>query len=453
MVPWPERIGSDMTTIADLQIVRPGDSGYERVRHVYSSTGSPATVFLPRTAGETAQALGLARAGGGELSIRSGGHGISSIATNDGGSVVDLRHLDGIDHLGGSRVRLGPGARWGQVARGLSEWGLALTSGDSGDVGVGGLATTGGIGLLGRLQGLTIDRLRSAEVVTADGRIVRASADENSDLFWAVRGAGGNVGIVTSFDFDAGTTPVVAHATFAYEFLDVAASLQAWGRTVESAPREVSAFLYVGAGRRPFAQATVVYAGDDPAAASTALEPFARLHRVVGQRAELTSYANVPLASGSPHSGQQGASAHSGLVDHLDEAVTQALAALLETRGAEMVQIRSVGGAINDVGSHETAYAHRHQNFSVAAVSTGAPMAFDTAWEPVRRLMDGMYLSFESLHRPEAVADAFPPATLERLRGVKGIWDPDDVFSQNFDVSQAGAATGYQAPAGAASPG
>lgn len=424
-----------MRTVEDLEIVRPGDEAYAAVRHVYSAQGSPAMVVLPRSAEDTARALEFARTGPGPLSIRSGGHGISSIATNHGGVVIDLRHLSGIEHLGGTGVRVGPGARWSEVARTIYDWGLALTSGDSGDVGVGGLATTGGIGLLGRAQGLTIDRMTAADVVTADGRLVRASRDENPELFWALRGAGANVGIVTAFEFDAGDTPIVARATFAYEYSDIEDSLQRWGSAVEAAPREVSAFLYIGAGARPFAQATVVYAGDDPAAAETALEPFARLPRLVGQRAEMTPYPNVPLSSGSAHSGRQTAVMHSGLVDHLDPDVSARIAHLLRTNGAEMIQIRSAGGAINDMPAAETAYAHRHQNFSVTAVSSRPGERFDAAWEAVREMTDGLYLSFESNHRPRDVAAAFPPATLERLRGIKRQWDPEDVFSQNFDVA------------------
>lgn len=423
-----------MASTKDLEIIRPGQSAYEAVRHVYSSTGSPAAVLLPTSAAEVADAVKFARSQPGPLAIRSGGHGISSIATNDGGTVIDLRRLDAVEHLGGAAIRVGPGARWGGVARALYPWGLALTSGDSGDVGVGGLATTGGIGLLGRSQGLTIDRMRAAELVTADGRMLRLSLDEHPELFWAVRGAGANIGIVTAFEFEAATTPVVARASVMYDLASPAAFLEQWGATVEAAPREVSAFLYIGGGHRPFAQATVVYAGGEAAAAGRALEPFVQLPGVAGQRAELVPYPNVPLTSGAPHTGQQAAVMHGGLAGHIDTDLAARLAVLLRAPGIDMVQIRSAGGAINDVPADETAYAHRHQNFSVTAVAGRPSSSFDVGWAPVRQRMDGMYLSFESHHRPEDVSAAFPPETLRRLRRIKADWDPDDVFSQNFDV-------------------
>jgi FAD/FMN-containing dehydrogenase len=420
-----------------MEITRPVDRGYAALRHVYSRTGQPGSVLLPRSTDELVEALGIVRASGRPFSIRSGGHGISSIATNDGGDVIDLRWLASVEHRGGTHVRIGPGARWGAVAHELSPLGLAISSGDSGDVGVGGLATTGGVGLMGRAHGLTIDRLRSAEIVTADGRVHRVSETEDPDLFWAVRGAGANFGIVTSFEFDAAETSDVVQATVAYQPTDLAAFLFAWGRTVEQAAREVSAFLYIGAGPRPFAQATVVYAGDDLGAAVPELERFVRLPGTAGQRSMVVPYSAVPLTSGAPHTGQQRAATHTGLAVHLDDDLSARIAVLLRAGGAEMVQIRSVGGAVNDVDPDATAYAHRHQNFSVTAVSMDGGPAFDRAWEPVHERMDGMYLSFESDHRPEAVAEAFPPRTLERLRTLKAQFDPDDVFDQNFDVTEA----------------
>lgn len=427
-----------MSATTSVDEVRPGDRGYEALRHVYSARGRPASVLLPRDGQQAAAALTIARSRPGPLSIRSGGRGISSIATNTGGTVVDLRHLDQVEHLGGARVRIGAGARWAQVARHLHPLGLALTSGDSGDVGVGGLATTGGIGLLGRTQGLTIDRIRSAELVTADGRLLTVSPEEHRDLFWALRGAGANIGIATSFTFEADTTPDVALAHLAFEITDPTRFLTHWGATVESAPRSVSAFLYLGAGPRPFAQASVVHAGSDAATARRALDDFAELPGLVHAQAQITPYPSVPLSSGAPHAGQQTAVMHTALVEHLDHDLAGEIARSLESGGLQMMQIRSVGGAINDVDPEATAYAHRHQNFSVSGVADRPGAAFDAAWAPIRARRDGLYLSFESDHRPDDLRAAYPGPTLHRLTEIKRRWDPDDVFSQNFDVIAAG---------------
>ena len=420
-----------------LDVIRPGDRRYEGARHVYTATGSPAAVVRPRIAAEVPDALAFAVRAGGAISVRSGGHGISSVSTNHGGTVVDLGALAGVEHLGGTRVRLGPGAHWGHVATALHPWGLAISSGDSGDVGVGGLATTAGIGLMSRAQGLTIDRLRSVDLVTADGVLRTVSGEEHPDLFWAVRGAGANVGIATSFVVEAARTPVVALATLAYQLHDPAGFLERWGALLRAAPREVSAFLYLATGGRGFAQATVVHTGADAARAAAALQPFVDLPGLVGQRASLTPYAAVPTTTDAPHTGQQRARSHNGLVDHLDRTAAIRLAALLASAGADMVQLRSVGGAVNDVPADATAYAHRHQDVHVAAMATGDRAAFDDAWAPVREVTDGMYLSFESAHHPGDVLAAFPPATLARLRALKARWDPTGVFTANFDVTPA----------------
>ncbi len=418
-----------------MDIITAQDADYENYRHVYTARGNPSTVFLPNTAQEVSFALSTARADGRPFAIRSGGHGISSVSTNDGGLVIDLRRLNSVVRLGPQTVAVGPGARWEQVARSLHPWGLALSSGDSGDVGVGGLATTGGIGLLGRAHGLTIDHLRAAEVVTADGTIRHIDADQDPDLFWAVRGAGANVGIVTSFVFDARPVPGVVQATLFFGIQDAAGFLHTWGEIVEAAPRELSAFLYIAAGDAVQAQATIVVADTDEEAGRQMLGPFLSMPGLVQQIVRSTPYFEALVTTGEPHAGQQTAKSHNGLIDHLSGDLSGALAQHLKEPAIDVVMIRSVGGAINDLAASATAYAHRHQNFSVMSVSMTGGNAFDLAWNPIHERMDGMYLSFETGHLDRHVTEAFPPETLARLREIKRRWDPDGVFNQNFNVA------------------
>ncbi len=278
----------------------------------------------------------------------------------------------------------------------------------------------------------------SRHVYTATGspaEVLLPADTAEPDLFWAVRGAGANIGIVTSFELEASATPVVAQATLAYRLADPVGFLERWGQTVADAPRSVSAFLYVFGGPESFAQATVVVADDDPAVATAGIEPFVALPGLVGQQAALVPYADVPLTSDATHSGRQRAATHSGLVDRLDRPTAAAVASGLRS-GFDMVQIRSVGGAVNDLPADATAYAHRHQQLLLTPVAAAGPgPRFEAAWAPVHARVDGMYLSFESDHGPAAVAEAFPPATLERLRTIKRRVDPERVFTQNFDVS------------------
>ncbi|HLR95655.1 MAG TPA: FAD-dependent oxidoreductase [Jiangellaceae bacterium] len=413
---------------SSLDVIRPGDARYEGARHVYGATGSPAAVVRVREAREVPDALAFALDQGRPFSTRSGGHGIGSIATNDGGTVIDLSSLSRVELLGDRRVRIGPGARWSQVAHELAPHGLAISSGDSGDVGVGGLATTGGLGLLGRSHGLTIDHLVAAEIVTADGRLLRTSADEEPELFWAIRGAGASVGIVTSFEFEAAATSLVARATLTFEPRDLADFLVRWGTAVERAPRTISAFLYLG---HPVAQALIVHATGEEVAASRAFRPFAELPGISGGRAEIVPYSAVPFSTGSPHLGQQTARMRNGFATHLDPELSSRLAALART--GPMLQIRSAGGAIHDLPASATAYAHRHQNFSIAAAAHGAML--NTTWAPVHELLDGLYPSFESDHSPASLTEAFPEPTLGHLRELQARWDPRRIFTQNVGVS------------------
>ena len=229
--------------------MEPGDFGYARVRSTYMRGGAPGLVLRVTSVPQVADALAFARDQAGvAMSVRSGGHGISGRSTNDGGIVIDVSALNTIEIVDQAtrRVRLGPGARWMDVAAALAPHGWALSSGDYGGVGVGGLATAGGIGWLVREHGLTIDHLRSAQIVLADGTVETASPVQNPDLFWAIRGAGANFGIVTSFEFEADEVGDIGFAQLAFDATDTAGFFERWGAAVEAAPREVTSFVILG---------------------------------------------------------------------------------------------------------------------------------------------------------------------------------------------------------------
>jgi alkanesulfonate monooxygenase SsuD/methylene tetrahydromethanopterin reductase-like flavin-dependent oxidoreductase (luciferase family)/FAD/FMN-containing dehydrogenase len=422
--------------------VEPGDRSYDTVRHNYLRSGAPGLVLRPRTADEVADAVRFARTQPVPLGIRSGGHGISGRSTNDGGIVVDLGALDTVEVVDEAtrRVRLGAGATWQQVAETLSPRGWAISSGDYGGVGVGGLATAGGIGLLGRAFGLTIDHVVAAEVVTADGRVVHASADEHPDLLWGLRGAGGNLGVVTWVEVEAMEVGEVVFSQMALDATDTAGLLQRWGTTVESAPRELTSFLILSPARRgqgPVAQLMTVWAGDDTDAAVTQLERLADVAPLLGHQAYLLPYSGVVQAAEKNHSGGGDPAVRSALVDHLDETTARAFERVAASGRASFLQVRATGGAAHDVPQDATAYAHRHQNFLLSAMSPSQE-ALDALWDAeIGPVADGLYLSFETDDRPERLTDAFPPATLERLRQVKATWDPENLFRANFPVTPA----------------
>jgi FAD/FMN-containing dehydrogenase len=337
-------------------------------------------------------------------------------------------------------VRIGPGARWMTVAAALQPHGWALSSGDYGGVGVGGLATAGGVGWLVREHGLTIDHVRRVQLVTADGRVVHASPTEHPELFWAVRGAGANFGIVTEFEFEVDEVGQVGWAQLAFDASDTAGFLERWGAAVQAAPRDVTAFLLTG-GRRPgqprIAQGMILVDADDPETIVARLQPFAQVGPLADQRVELTTYATV-MANVMPgeHAGRGEPVARSLLVREITPELAAATADFLDSGATHFFQIRALGGAVGDVAPDATAFAHRDAAFSFAAVGADDAL-LEAQWATLRRHGSGLYTSFETGTTPDRVDDAFPAETLARLRRLKREWDPDAVFRDNFAIAPA----------------
>lgn len=433
---------------AGLTAIEPGDFDYADVQSTYLRGGSPGIILQPDSPEQVAEAVAFARRQGAvPLSVRSGGHGVSGRSTNDGGVVIDLRRMDDIEVLDAERrlVRIGPGARWMTVAAVLGEHGWALSSGDYGGVGVGGLATAGGVGWLAREHGLTIDRLRAAELVLADGTITRVDAASDPDLFWAVRGAGANVGIVTAFEFEVDEVGPLGFAQLVFDASDTARFLQDWGRLVQEAPRELTSFLILGA-RRPgqpqLAHVMAVIDRSDPDDVVAVLQPFAQLGPLVDQCVELTTYAQIMAnADIGPQHGAGEPLARSALLDEITPEAAEAAARMLDAGETYFFQVRSVGGAVADVPDDATAYAHRAAAFSVVAFGAH-PERFDGVWDELAAHSRGLYLSFDSSQRPERIDEAFPPATLARLQRVKARVDPDRVFRDNFAIPPEEGVTG-----------
>ena len=426
---------------ASLTAIEPGDVGYAQVRSTYLRGGSPGLVIQPRDADEVATALAFARDQKVPLAIRSGGHGISGRSTNDGGLVIDLSRMRQITVLSEADrlVRVEAGARWKDVAAALAPHGWALSSGDYGGVGVGGLATAGGIGWLVREHGLTIDHLRAADLVLADGSRVHVSADEHPDLFWAVRGAGANFGIVTAFEFQVDELDEVGFGQFVYDASDAAGLLERWGAAMEAAPRDLTTSLIMGPPRRGQALAQV-YGVVDSATPDTIIDrltPIAEIAPLLDQQVQLVPYAGVMNVPDAPHDGQGDPVARSGLIDHLTPEFATAAAELIASGTVYFFQVRSVGGAVADVADETTAYSHRSANFSVVAFGA-SPSRLDAAWAELARHFRGLYLSFETDQRPQRLEEAWPPATLARLRALKKRYDPANVFRDNFNIDPIG---------------
>jgi FAD/FMN-containing dehydrogenase len=417
--------------------VEPGDAAFGAVRSTYLRGGDPGLVLRPRTVAEGASGVGFARKHTHlPLGIRSAGHGISGRSTNDGGLVIDVGGLNDITVLDETArlVRIGPGARWRDVATALQPHGWALSSGDHGGVGVGGLATAGGIGFLARKHGLTIDHLEAVEMVLADGTLVRASRTENAELFWAARGAGANFGVAVAFEFVADEVDEVGWAQLAFQAPDPAAYLDAFGRVAADTPREPTPFQVLAQGVE---RLMAMVDSADPDVIIGQLQPFAEIAPLVQQQIVIAPYAAVMnMFPETPHHGRGEPVSRSALTREITPGFASASADLIRSGASHWYQIRTVGGAVTDVAPDATAYAHRDANFALAVMGSNA-QRLDRWFAPVRRQSHGLYLSFESDRDPDRIADAFPPATLERLRRLKAQLDPHNLFQDNFNLTPA----------------
>lgn len=406
--------------------------------------GSPRQVVVARTEEEVAEAVRYAarvrrEVGHVPFSVRSGGHGIAGHSTNDGGIVLDVSALREVRLLDepSNRFRAQPGASWGDVAQPLARRDLAITSGNFGGTGVGGLAVSGGVGYFVRSQGLTIDHVRAVRLVTADGAVHEVDAERDPELFWAVRGGGAQLGVATAFVFDAETmgsadgNAGVIRQTVHHRVTDLPSFMRRWGCFLAVAPRALTSFLRIhAAGADGFVvAATNVWAGSDPDIAIPQLEAYLDLEEVIGQEAVLASYAGIVPHTRSEHVGQQRIQLRSGLVDRADESLGAALEAVLANPVAALAEVRSLGGAESDVPVDATAWAHRHQQALVAAwVHPAGDAAIDAAWAPLEALSTGVYAAYTSDTRPELAAKAWPGETGERLRAVAERVDPDGLF-------------------------
>jgi len=443
---------SKLSSAIKGRVLTPGHDDYLEAATVAKGPGSPVAVVRPADAADVATAVGFARDAGLELSVRSGGHDSLGRSTNDGGVVIDLRSLADVD-VAGDLVTIGSGAVWGDVAAALAAHGLAISSGDTKTVGVGGLTLGGGVGWFVRLWGLAIDSLVSARVVLADGRVVTANETSDPDLFWAIRGGGGNFGVVTHFTFRAHPLPdgVVSGAIDFASDADLAAAFTVWRDTLRAAPEQLST-TYMGMpafGDDIPASSRIVYvwAGGDVEEARAAISPMLAIPGVTGHTIEQMPYAQVLLAE-PPDAAEVDAPAiamvtDNGFAARFDDELIEELTAVKRELGDTVLMVRLLGGAYGRVAPDATAWGYRDTEawiISVAFFPEGE--IFDSQAPRVRQLwtrldswLDGMYGNFSD--RDDAVERMYPPTTLGRLRSVKATYDPGNLFHRTANITPA----------------
>lgn len=440
-------------------VVAPDDAGYGAARAIEPGgvEQRPVAVVRPADADAVARAVRVARDAGAEVSVRSGGHSVFGLGAADGAVTLDLRGLDAVEiDVDGRSAWAGGGITAGAYSRAAGEHGLATPFGDTGTVGVGGITLGGGVGLLSRSLGMTVDSLLGAEVVTADGEVVRTDADREPDLFWALRGGGGNFGVVTRFRFALHEVSQVVGGVLLMPATpeSVAGVIAA----ADAAPPELTMVVMVMPAPpmpmipaewhgRLVVMANACWSGDLDRA-DAALAPLRDVAaRAGGALLDGLRAAPYPsLLEGGPEGGPLVATGRTFFADGLDEAAAAHLLEQLEGSDALMraAQLRVLGGAVADVPADATAYAHR----GARLVGNVAAVARDTAgaagyrpWVDALadrlRGADGAYVNFSLDGGIDVAQAAYPGATWDRLRDVKRRYDPQNLFRGNVNVPPA----------------
>ena len=452
----------------------PSDPGYADVRVPFNAMHADRPGLVVRCTGtaDVIAAVDFARDHGLELCVRGGGHSIAGLSSSDGGMVIDLSLMNAVDvdpDLGVARVQ--GGALLGDVDRQTQAFGLATPLGAVSETGVAGLALGGGYGWLRRKYGLTCDNLASAQVVCADGRERTASDDVNPDLFWALRGGGGNFGVVTSFTFRLHPVgPVVGFAGAFYPLADAAAVLRALREWLPTAPDDVTPEVNLFATAMPAApdlpeavhgEKVVIVAGVHAGAADegmTALQPLRELGATpLADISQPMPFTAVQTAfDGFFPRGRLQSYWKSTYLDALPDAAIDAMVSRAHARPAGPSELElayfdifPMGGAVNRVDPGATAFSERAASYLVAIDGNWSDPDDNAdqirwvreAWTEVRAFGRGStYLNFtgRTEERTDAgVGDALG-RNLARLAEVKATYDPDNLFRRNDNVAPAG---------------
>jgi FAD/FMN-containing dehydrogenase len=441
----------------DGRVIAPSDPGFEQARTVFYGGFEelrPAAIIRPADATEVARVVTLARDSGLELAVRGGGHSNAGHSTTHGGIVLDLAAMKALD--------IDPQARtaWAQAGLTAGEYttaaaahGLGTGFGDTGSVGIGGLTLGGGVGYLVRKHGLTIDDLLAAELVTADGQLLRVDADTHPELFWALRGGGGNFGVATRFRFRLHPLDQVLGGMLLLPATPQ--TIAGFIAAAQAAPEELSTIANVmPAPPLPMVPAEVrgqlvifallVYAGDLQAGAR-AVAPLRALATPVADLVHPMPYPQIyPPEQDDYHPTAVG---HTMFVDRVDRQVAATILAHLGASDAAMrvAQLRVLGGAMARVPAEATAFAHRHSRIMVhlAAFYEGpADRAVRQGWldrfaAALHQDDQGAYVNFLTEEGPTRVRQAYPGPTWERLAAVKRRWDPTNLFHRNQNIPPA----------------
>jgi FAD/FMN-containing dehydrogenase len=438
------------------EIIEPADPAYDGARTVYFSgfDRRPAAIVRPVDAADVARVVDFARYTGIELAVRSGGHSAAGHGVSDGGVVLDLSAMRTLDIDVAARTAWAEtGLTAGEYTRELGAHGLATGFGDAAGVGIGGITLGGGVGFLHRRHGMTIDNLLAAEVVTADGELVRTDADTHPDLFWAIRGGGGNFGVVTRFQYRLREVDTVVGGMLILPATPaVIATVVA---EADAAPEQLSGminitiappmpFLPAEVRGKPIVMALLVYDGNGDAA-ERAFAPFRAVAAPLMDGIRTMRYPEVYDGPEPPH--PVAFAIRNGFVDSVDVAAGEAILDALQRSTAPMsvVQFRPLGGAVARVPADATAFVHRDRRLmtNIAAMVEHVDAVPQHAlWVngvagTLQQGQPGAYIGFLAAEGEARVREAYRGATWDRLREIKRRYDPSNLFRLNQNIPPA----------------
>ena len=443
-------------------VITPADAEYDRARTVWNGAIDRRPAYIARctSPADVSAALRFARERESPIAVRGGGHSVAGMGVCDDGVVIDLAPMKAINVDPGARTaHAGAGLVWGELDAATQALGLATTGGVMSQTGISGLTLGGGVGHLMRRFGLTIDNLLAADVVLEDGAVVTASAEENADLFWALRGGGGNFGIVTSFTYRLHPVgPEVFAGPVIWALEDGPDVLRFYRDFIERAPREVSTsvilrkappapFLPAELHRRPVCMVSMSFLGE-PAAAELALAPMRTFGKplldLVGPRPYLGLQASLDAMTPtgwhyywkSLNLGPLEDTAIDTMIEHSSRH---------RSPWSYMLMVQ-LGGAVADIEPQATAYAHRDAAHNVNINAVWQPhervAEHETAWArdyfgALEQHQRGAYVNFLDRDDHDRVRAAYGDDTYIRLAQVKADYDPDNVFRLNHNIEPA----------------
>jgi FAD/FMN-containing dehydrogenase len=441
----------DLQTQLEGELITANASTYDDARQVFFKGVDKRPLAVARVAGadDVAAVVNTAREGDLDLAVRSGGHSRPGYGTV-GGLVIDLSAMDGVEIDADARTAwVETGATAGSYTLATAAKGRATGLGDSGSVGIGGIALAGGIGFLARKSGLTIDNLLAAELVTADGEVVQASEDSEPDLFWALRGGGGNFGVATRLQLRLAEVSVIVGG-----MLMLPASqgvITGFLEAAQAAPEELSTianvmiapplpFLPAEAHGKPVLMGQFAYVGAVDRGEQV-IAPFRALAEPLADTVGPMRYHELYAG---PEQAARFAAGTNFFTDSLMPAAAEAILEQLPNSTAPMsaVQLRVLGGALERVPNDDTAFAHRDRGLfvNIAAMYTdaGEKDAHDAWVEDVANSLGtdgaGRYVGFLGEENETTIRAAYPGATWDRLREIKRRYDPGNLFHLNHNI-------------------